>query len=153
VFLSHPSKCAKDGAPGQKQVLRCAQNDTFKSKPLGVGHWPSGTGARTPPRQPARRRRSENIRRGTWGTQGVKSELSAYIIIEPTHHRAQTSLSLHVWNIAQRPLQVFPKVIECFDTDAKPQQRRREMLLPRNAGSTFNSGLDGAQAGGVLDEL
>jgi hypothetical protein len=56
-------------------------------------------------------------------------------------------------HVAQRSIQIGPKILDGLDTHAQPQQRRRQVLLPRNAGPPFNRGLDRPQAGGVLDEL
>ena len=55
--------------------------------------------------------------------------------------------------VAKCSIQIGPKVLDGLDTHAQPQQRRGQVLLPRNAGPPFDSGLDRAQAGGVLDEL
>jgi len=60
---------------------------------------------------------------------------------------------LHCGQGAQRSIQVRPKVLDSLDTHAQPQQRRRQMLLTRNASPPFDRGLDRAQTGGVLDEL
>jgi hypothetical protein len=56
-------------------------------------------------------------------------------------------------HVAQRLIQICPKVFDCLNTHAQPQQRWRQVLLSRNAGPPFDGGLDCAQAGGVLDEL
>jgi hypothetical protein len=53
----------------------------------------------------------------------------------------------------QLSIQICPKVLDRFDTHAQSQQRRRQVLLPRNVGPPFYSGLDRAQAGRVLDKL
>jgi len=60
---------------------------------------------------------------------------------------------LHLRHVAQRSIQIGPKVLDSLNTNAQPQQRRRQVLLSGNAGSSFDGGLDRAQAGGVLDEL
>ena len=59
---------------------------------------------------------------------------------------------LHFPYVAERSIQIGPKVLDALDTYAQPQQRRRQVLLPGNVGPPFDGGLDRAQAGGVLDE-
>ena len=45
-------------------------------------------------------------------------------------------------HVAKCSIQIGPKVLHGLDTHAQPQQRRGQVLLPRNAGPPFDSGLD-----------
>ena len=77
------------------------------------------------------------------------SEISCLKQLTVNHFNLPSSGS----HVAQRSFQIGPKILDGLDTHAQPQQRRRQVLLPRNAGPPFDGGLDRAQAGGVLDEL
>ncbi len=50
-------------------------------------------------------------------------------------------------HVAQRSIQVGPKVLDGLDAHAQPQQRWRQVLLPRNASPPFDGRLDRSQAG------
>ena len=62
-------------------------------------------------------------------------------------------VSDRVRHVAQRSIQIGPKILDGLDAHAQSQQRRWHVLLPGNAGPPFDGGLDGAEAGGMLDEL
>jgi len=62
-------------------------------------------------------------------------------------------VSDRVRHVAQRSIQIGPKILDGLDAHAQSQQRRWHVLLPGNAGPPFDGGLNRAQAGGVLDEL
>ena len=50
--------------------------------------------------------------------------------------------ALRLRHVSQRSIQIGPKVLDGFDTNAQPQQRWRQVLLPRYVRPPFDRRLD-----------
>ena len=53
----------------------------------------------------------------------------------------------------ERCVEVGPQVFDVFDAHAQAQQRRGQVLLPRDARAPLHRGLHRAEARGVMDDL
>ena len=54
--------------------------------------------------------------------------------------------------MTQRAIKIGPEILDGLDPHAEPQERLRQVLLARNAGTSFDRGLHCPETGRVLNE-